>query len=409
MPARPVPSRSLIPSRAVFLVLSLAVLGGLFAAGYSAAAARDDGADEDSFIKHLAMFTEVMGLVRQGYVDETGSDDLMLGALDGATDALDPFSIYVPAEGSDQYAEARRIGARHSGLMLLRERGFVYAVAVQPESPAAKAGVLVGDIIGEIDGDLSQSLPMWAIQHRLSQPPGTEVRLELLRGQRHIPVALELGVFPRRAAEYASEDGVATLRMHHLDGDSASEARRALDWAARQHDRLLLDLRGVAGGDMNAAYQVAALFADGQLGILRGRGGEVETFEGDAPSWHGRLVVLIDRGTLGAAEILATVLRQKVDAELVGEPSFGYAGRQTRVEIPSGGDLWITDAFYTGPDGEPVNQGLVPDLRVADTIRRALADEERDPSEAPEDAIRKRGLERLLSDEPLAEPEAAVA
>ncbi|HUF79317.1 MAG TPA: S41 family peptidase, partial [Thermoanaerobaculia bacterium] len=116
------------------------------------------------------------------------------------------------------------------------------------------------------------------------------------------------------------------------------------------------------------------------------------SFSGDGPSWSGRLVVLTDRATLGPAEVLAAVLRQKAGAELVGQRTFGNAGRQAMVEMSSGAVLFLADAFYTGPDLEPLDEPLEPDVRVESRLRPVAdtgADEERP------DAVLEKGLEIL--------------
>ena len=95
-------------------------------------------------------------------------------------------------------------------------------------------------------------------------------------------------------------------------------------------------------------------------------------------------MILVDRGTLGAAEVFATVLRQKQKAELVGERTFGHAGRQGTAELSSGGRLLFTEAFYTGPDKKPLNEALKPDLlvdeRQPDLSREGHADRRPDPA-----------------------------
>ena len=158
------------------------------------------------------------------------------------------------------------------------------------------------------------------------------------------------------------------------------------------YDRLLVDLRSTAGGDPAAAYGVAGLFTGGELGKLVKRDETLETFRGgDEPAWNGRLVLLVDRGTLSAAEVLATVLHQRLDAQLVGENTFGYAGRQDLAELSNGGRLLYTDAFYTGPDGVPLQESLHPDTAV-DFFSRSFEDRDVPAHEL----IYRRGLDVLF-------------
>ncbi|HEV2844241.1 MAG TPA: S41 family peptidase [Thermoanaerobaculia bacterium] len=132
------------------------------------------------------------------------------------------------------------------------------------------------------------------------------------------------------------------------------------------------------------------------MGALKRRAEELQSFRSeDRPAWQGKMVVLVDRGTLGAAEVFATVLRQKEVAELVGERTFGHAGRQGSAELSTGGRLLFTEAFYTGPDKKPLNEGLKPDLLVDERSRTYL---EKDTPLG--ELILRRGVRRLLGQEP---------
>jgi carboxyl-terminal processing protease len=199
---------------------------------------------------------------------------------------------------------------------------------------------------------------------------------------------------------------VAVLRVPSFLPETAAGVRDLLAGAAEAgHERLVLDLRGVAGGDPEVAYRIAELFAGGELGALTAKGKSLASFRGEAePLWSGPLVVLVTRGTLGPAELLAEVLRQAAGAELVGERSFGWSGRQDWADLPSGGRLYFTDAFYAGPDGTPLAEGLEPDLRVD---RTSFTQRERPLDEL----ILDRGVERVreLPAEPTAEAEAEAA
>lgn len=346
--------------------------------------------EEDSLYKHLSVFTEVLSLVRQAYVDSPDLDALMAGALDGTTDALDPFSQYVPADEVEAYERARQVGVRYSGLTLLMERGVAYVVAVDPGSPAEAADLQPGDLVTEVDGRTTRVMPLWEVEEALAGEPGTEVTLELLRRGDPVIATFTLAAFEPPSPSLDAVDGVPVLRVPGFLPETREQVRELLATVAEaDHDRLLLDLRGVAGGDPEAAYAVAELFADGPLGALTAQGEELASFRGESePLWSGELVVLVTRGTLGAAEVLAEVLRQRTGAELVGEQTFGWAGRQDWAELPSGGRLYFTEAFYTAPDGEPLNDGLGPDLRVN---RASFAERDRPLSEL----ILERGLERL--------------
>jgi carboxyl-terminal processing protease len=225
------------------------------------------------------------------------------------------------------------------------------------------------------------------------------VAVEVIRQGEPVKLAFDLKPFappPPALDEVRRPDGTAqVLRIPGFGPDTAQAVRAILSRGAeRNRSRLLIDLRGVAAGDPEAAYAVSELFAKGDLGQLAGRTGTVKTFAGAAaPVWSGKAVVLVDRGTLGASEVLATVLHQKIGAELVGERTFGHAGRQGSLTLTSG-RLLYTDAFYSGPDKKPLREALKPDLVVDERVRTFLE------KDAPiDDLILDRGVRRLLGNE----------
>lgn len=375
-------------SRVVFFLLSAVVVTSLVS-GSLLGAADGEGEPDDSLYKHLSVFTEVLSLVRQAYVDPPDLETLMAGALDGTTDALDPFSLYVPPDQVAAYQVAREVGKRHSGLTLLKERGVAYVVAVDPGSPAAEAGVEVGDLVTEIGGVSTRSAPLWEVKELLAAPAGSQAELELLRRGDTIDVVLDLEPFSPPAVSFEEIDGAAVLRIPSFDAATAAHVREILAGPAAELGRLVVDLRGVAGGDTEAAYDTGGLFATGELGSLMAQGKQLASFTGEEENpWQGPVVVLISRGTLGPAEILAQILRDRVQAELVGERTFGWAGRLESQDLASGGRLYFTGAFYAGPLGEPLTESLRPDIVV-----RPTNFDDRDRS--LDELILERGLQRL--------------
>ncbi len=391
--------------RLAFLLVSLLLVVPVVASTFVFASetspeASDSKADpkaaakaDDSLYKHLGVFTEVLSLVRQMYVDETSVESLMANAFEGTTDALDPFSLYVPADEVDRYLEARQIGVSRSGLHLLKDNGVAFVIAIDKGSPAEKAGFHLGDILAEFQGRDTRTMPLWEMQEVLAGKPGTEVKVKYLRGGENQTASFTLADFAPPPPSIERLRDVPILHLPSLARGTAAEVKKLLG-NQTAGDRLLIDLRGVAAGDAEEAYGVARLFTSGDLGALAGRTGEISAFTANEPAlWKGKLVVLVDRGTLGAAEVLATVLKQKLAAELVGERTFGYAGRVAMADLSSGGRLIYTDAFFTGPDREKIRKSLIPDVAVDERSRTF------DQKDRPiGDLILDRGIERLLAD-----------
>jgi len=384
-------------SRFLFFLASTAIVLPILA-GSLLGAAVDDEPGEDSLYKYLSVFTDSLGLVHQAYVEETDVDTLMAAALDGVTDGLDPMAVYVPSDAVSDYLEARTVGTSRSGLVLMRERGMVYVMAVLRDSPAEAAGLRQGDLIAEIQDRETRVVPMWEIQEMLAGDPGTKLHLHLVRYAETRDADLTLGAFPEPVPTVEEHDGVPVLSIPVIDDDTTARVAALLDGIADKAE-LVIDLRGTAGGDAEAAYALAGLFADGELGHLSERGEDLETYRGDGePAWRGRILVLTDRSTFGPAELVASVLRQKADAELVGGRTFGFAGRQSMIELSSGAVVFLSDALYSGPDLEPLDEPLEPDERVADRLRTFSEIEhaqEKNADEAAPDLVLDRALEIL--------------
>ncbi len=384
-------------SRFLFFIASTALVLPILAGSLLGAASQDQAAPRgDSLYKYLSVFTESLGLVQQTYVEPTDPDGLMNAALDGITDALDPLAVFVPRDSLPAYLEARRVGTGRSGIFPLRERGMIYVLAVTPGSPADEAGVESGDLIAEIQGQETRVMPVWKLEEILAGKPGTEVKLKLVRFAENVETKLTLADFPAPRPKLEEHEGVSVLTIPDFDDRTANEVSAILGRLG-ERDKLLVDLRDTAAGDPQVAYRVAGLFAAGELGRLQERDRPLETYTGKGGAWKGRIVVLTDRSTLGAAELLATVLRQKAGAELVGEHTFGYAGRQSQIELSGGSALFLADAFYTGPDLKPLDEPLQPDERV-DALERTFSETEEGLEEKgaePPDLILEKGIERL--------------
>ncbi len=374
-------------SRLSFLLLSMVVMIPVVTGTLMA---RSEGEGDDSLFKYLSVFQDVLRLVRQAYVEEISVEALMEGALDGTTDALDPFSTFVPASRVDGYREVLRIGPARSGLVVAKDRGIVYVVGVASGSPADVAGVQRGDILTAIGDRPTRPTPLWRIQQLLAREPGTAMELELLRDGIPSTVDLELGQFDPTPPELRDEGEIAVLRVLTLDEGELVALRGRLAQLTREgRTRLMVDLRETLASSPEVAYEAGRLFARGDLGSLARGETVLESFRSNAePVWSGELVVLVGRGSMGGAEVLAAVLQEAAGATLVGQKTFGHAGRLSLIPLSTGAHMLLTDAFYSGPDGEPLHEGVTPDIEVNGRSRRFA---EKDLS--VEDLTLRRGLE----------------
>ena len=359
-------------NRTRFMVVSALVTLVMGAASWVAAQSRSQAPAPDSLYKYLSVFTEVLGLVRQAYVKDTDVDALMAGAYEGAADSLGPFTVYVPPEQVAEYRRVHEHPAPDTGLYLLRERGWLYVVGVAAGSAAERAGFERGDLVSKIDGQPTRELQVWQIEQQLGTKRGETVAMSILRQGDAKTMQLKVEEASTEAtASVKRVREVPVLRIARFDRGTAAAVEGELQKLAKAHaDKLAIDLRGVAGGDPESAYQVADHLVSGDMGTLEARDQVKQRFSAAGePLWKGRLVVLTDRGTLGAAEVLARVLDEGAAATLVGEPTFGHAGHQGQIELQSGALVELTDSFYTGPKGKPLTESVDPDQEVDERSR----------------------------------------
>jgi carboxyl-terminal processing protease len=378
-------------ARVLFVVASLATLFSI------RALARPQGG-QDPASKALSIFSDVFSLTRSNYVESVDSRTLLEGAYDGMSDALDPFSYYVPAASLSSYKAQISSGAVGPGIVLARRGGFPYVVAPLPGSPAERGGVRAGDLLDTVDGKSVRNAPLWKVKAALEGPEKTTVEIGIFRGADEKRQTLRLERARTEPTPVASrwERDVIILRVPSFSPATAGQLRRELEEANRRSiDRLIVDLRGSIGGEIADAAPAASLFLEkGPVGRLVSRRAPARPLETTGERiWKGRVVVLIDDSTGGPAEIFAGALQDRGGATTVGEQTVGMGIVQKLVPTGSGGSLYITVGRYTSPSGKVLGgKGLSPDHSVV--VFPGDADDKRDP-------ILERGLEVIRQAEPV--------
>ncbi len=370
-------------ARLAFVVLSICALASL------RAVAGPEGAGRDPATRALSIFSEVFSLTRSNYVEPTDAKALLEGAYDGMSDALDPFSYYVPASAVAAYKAQQASGAASPGIVFARRGGYPYVVGPLPGSPAEKAGVKAGDLIDSIDGKAVRNAPYWQIKAALGGPEGSSCEIGLFRGgdEKRLTIPVTRARFEPPAPSTTWERDVAILKVPAFTPATAAAVKKDLDEAARRSiGSVILDLRGSIGGDAAEAAPVASLFlGKGAIATVVSRKVAGKPLEATGePVWKGRTVILIDDATAGPAEVLAAALRDRAKATTVGETTVGMAIIQRSIPTQEGGALFMTVGRYVAPSGQVLGgKGLTPDERVLVF-----------PGEAGErDQILERGLE----------------
>jgi len=374
-------------SRLAFVVVSVCALLSL------RAVAGPDGAGRDPATRALSIFSEVFALTRSNYVEPADPKVLLEGAYDGMSDALDPFSYYVPASAMAAYKAQQSSGAASPGIVFARRGGYPYVVGPLAGSPAEKAGIKAGDLIDSIDGKTLRNATYWQVKAALEGPEGSSCEIALFRGgdEKRLTIPVTRASFDPPAPSTTWERDVAIVKIPAFTPATAAAVKKELDEATRRGlSGVILDLRGSIGGDPADAAPVASLFlGKGTVATVVSRKVAGKPLEGAGEAvWKGRVVVLMDDSTAGPAEILAAALRDRVQAKTVGETTVGMAIIQRGIPTEEGGTLYMTVGRYVSPSGQALGgKGLAPDERVIVF-----------PGETREkDLILERGLEVMRS------------
>ena len=389
-------------SRSVLLAASGVIVSLLLGGGLVVKVGAAEGSQ-----RQAVLFAEVLSQVMDNYVDPVEADGLLRGAYDGMLASLDPNGAYLPpAEVARWRANSARAGsAGDPGFDVLKSGTSIQVVSVAAGSAAAEAGVRVGDHVRSVDGVVVRTLSLVQARWLIEGAPGSSVHIELLRaGEGFDRVELDLVRALRGAPGYelTVERGTAVLHLRDLRGLPLAELGQELDHArSRRVDRLLIDLRNLAGVHPRDAARVAAAFVAQPRLELRDRSRRlVELIETEAPIlWNGSLSVLVNRATAEGAEALALLLRDRAGAKIFGETTFGLGAEPTLFELQNGAGLLLSSALWETPDGDSWHErGVAPDEEVRG--------EGRDFASVSSDQL-KRVLERLEATAPGELPEAA--
>ena len=325
----------------------------------------------------LRIFESVLQHIQNDYVDEPNMEKVRAGALRGLAYGLDPYSTYLTPDQVREYSGTGKDNQVGIGAEMSQVASYLYVIAPIKGSPADQAGVKAGDIIEYIDSKATRDISLYDAKQLLNGPAGSEVKLRILRANsRPLTLAVKRGSSRAPAAESKLEAGrIGLLRINSLaDGEAAEARSRLQDLIKQGAQKIVLDLRGTAGGSINEAVAVANLFIkDGTLAQTTGREGKtLKTFTADpkAAIFSGPMIALIDTGTAGAAEVVASALVERNRSQLVGEKSFGAGAEQQLFTLRGGDGLLLTTVKWANASGKPflgedrAHSGVTPSVEV---------------------------------------------
>jgi carboxyl-terminal processing protease len=414
--------------RSKFLLVVLSATLALYAVvgGWMSISAQQQQNDPGA---QLRIFESVLKHIQDDYVDEPDLNKVRAGALRGLAYGLDPYSTYLTADQVRDFRAATANNQSGIGAELSQVASYLYVIAPVKGGPADQAGLQAGDIVEYIDGKATRDISLYDARQLLNGAPGSEVKLRVLRaGTRPFILAVRRGPVQVPAAEAKLEAGrVGVIKVNSLaDGESADVKSRLQELLKQGAQKIVLDLRSVAGGSLNVGVKVSNLFIrDGSLAETIGRGSKmIKSFPADPKEtiFDGPASVIIDRGTAGAAEIVAAAFSDHKRGDVVGIKSFGAGAEQQLFTLRGGDGLLLTTIKWASSTGKPfLGAGVAPSVEVkapelADAIdpdsltgndddgvaqpnapadHRDVAPEAASPKQQPEDVQLKKALELI--------------
>jgi carboxyl-terminal processing protease len=354
---------------AISVVLIVFVfLGGFVPGGVSA------GSDSNAY-RQIEVYSEVLQHIQSDYVVSPDIPAVTDGALHGLLEGLDPNSGYLSPAEYKLYESSKNQPKAQIGINVSKRYGSATVISVVPGSPADKAGIVAGDIIDTIGKKGTRVMPLQMIDLALDGAPGSSVSFSVVEPTSATPDEMTLTrrmrAYPALGVSEYENGSILYLKPYELQKQRVDELLTRIAQAQKSGPKkILLDLRDVTGGSMDAAVHLAnAFLKSGTIATLEGQRYSKKSWTANAKKFvtGDPLVVLVNHGTAGPAEIVAAALKDNNRAQLVGDRTFGSGSVQKEIPMPDGAMLFLTVALYHSPDGNIIQDTAVnPNVTVAE-------------------------------------------
>jgi carboxyl-terminal processing protease len=347
------------------LTLAVAIIGATLFGGFYGN--RLFGAPVQSEVqKRLKEYTDLLAAVTANAPDDVGSDKFVYSSVDGMLRTLDPHTSFLePKEYADM--QDRQKGSFYGlGILVTKRNDQVTVITPLEGTPAARLGIRAGDVISEVEGVSTDDLPLDDVVKRLKGPKGTTVHIKIVRvGMKEpIPLSIVRAAIPTNSISNVLmlKPGIGYIRIKDFTATTVRELDEAIEKLKGQGmQRLVLDLRQNPGGLLDAAVGVSDHFLDKGQMIVYTKGRTPDSAQDYlAPGKHQHLdmpmVVVVNRGSASASEIVAGALQDHDRAIIVGETSWGKGLVQSVYTLQYGAGLALTTSKYYTPSGRNIQR-----------------------------------------------------
>ena len=339
------------------------------------------GGEQDGAYRQIGVYQQVLRRIQSDYVTDPNINTVTTGALHGLLESLDADSSYLTPTEYKIYKERPATGVAQVGLTVSKRFGYATVVNVVPGSPADHEHISDGDVIESIGDQSTRELSLAVIRLMLEGKAGSSVTITLVRPRKSDPdkVTLSRAVVPAPALADQQYENGSILYLKPGEISKARVDEIAAKIKANKSHKILLDLRDASGGDEEDGLRLANLFINqGTLAMLEGQKFPKQTFTADPAKCltSAPLVVLVNRGTYGAAELTAAAIEVAKRGDVVGERTFGEGSVQKTIDLPDGAALMLTVAKYEAPDGKKIqDEAVIPNVQVGQVVEEELTEE----------------------------------
>ncbi|MEK6776375.1 MAG: S41 family peptidase [bacterium] len=328
--------------------------------------------------EQLNIFSEVLHLLQQNYVEDVDTKKLIYGAINGMVNSLDPHSGFMEP---DTYKELQvdtqgKFGG--IGIQIAIKNKELTIIAPIEDTPGFQAGLKSGDVILKVDESSTKDMSLMDAVKLMRGEPGTKVTLTIMRGEFKLPKKFELkrAIINVKSVKFkAIDDNIGYIHLTQFQQESGKELTNALKQLTKDNkvSSMILDLRNNPGGLLDQAVEVCGKFLPkGTLVVYtQGRSEQrhdYKTME-DSDFTKIPMVVLVNGGSASASEIVAGALQDWARAIVLGTQTFGKGSVQTVIPLSDGSGLRLTTAkYYTPRDKSIQNVGITPDIAVEDRV-----------------------------------------
>lgn len=327
----------------------------------------------------FSLFWQILKKIEEEYVDSKKIDyqKILYGAISGMANSLgDPYTVFMEPEKTESFVESVESGGSFGGVgMELGIKGGTLTVVAPLEgTPAERAGIQAGDKILKIDDKLTDDLLLEEAVNSIRGEKGTKVILTISRKEFKEPKEFSLTRETIRipiAKWELKNNNIAYIKIYHFTGNLPTKFREITSEIIKARaNKIILDLRNNPGGYLEAAVDVTSWFVpQGEVVAIEDFGKEETQKKYRSRGYKGiqdvEMVVLINKGSASAAEIVAGALKDTRQIKLIGEKSFGKGSIQSLEKFKDGSSLKITVAKWLTPSGISISdEGLTPDIEM---------------------------------------------